>query len=74
MTAIAIIGADRHLSETVARRFGREGSSQVLISRNRERLDEPIHVASFESLSPSSSNSLAARSWRSDPREDMVLM
>lgn len=39
MTTIAIIGAGRNLGEALARRFGREGFSVALISRNQERLD-----------------------------------
>lgn len=39
MTTIAIIGAGRNLGEAIARRFGREGFSLALISRNQERLD-----------------------------------
>lgn len=40
MTTMAIIGAGRQLGEALARRFGREGFSLALISRNQERLDE----------------------------------
>jgi NAD(P)-dependent dehydrogenase (short-subunit alcohol dehydrogenase family) len=39
MTSIAIIGAGKGLGSAVARRFGREGFSVGLISRNQERLD-----------------------------------
>lgn len=39
MTTIAIIGAGRGLGAAVARRFGREGFSVGLISRNQARLD-----------------------------------
>jgi short-subunit dehydrogenase len=39
MTTMAIIGAGRQLGEALARRFGREGFSLALISRNQERLD-----------------------------------
>src|SRR5690242_9810999 len=39
MTTIAIIGAGPGLGAAVARRFGREGFSVALISRNQERLD-----------------------------------
>jgi NADP-dependent 3-hydroxy acid dehydrogenase YdfG len=39
MTSIAIIGAGKGLGAAVARRFGREGLSVGLISRNQERLD-----------------------------------
>ena len=39
MPVIAIIGAGPGLGGAVARRFGREGFSVALISRNREKLD-----------------------------------
>jgi NADP-dependent 3-hydroxy acid dehydrogenase YdfG len=39
MTTIAIIGAGQGLGLSVARRFGREGFSVALISRNQERVD-----------------------------------
>jgi NADP-dependent 3-hydroxy acid dehydrogenase YdfG len=39
MSTIAIIGAGPGLGLTVARRFGREGFSVALISRNQDRLD-----------------------------------
>ena len=39
MTTLAIIGAGRQLGEALARRFGREGFSLALISRNQERVD-----------------------------------
>lgn len=39
MTTIAIIGAGKGLGLSVARRFGREGFSVALISRNQERVD-----------------------------------
>jgi NADP-dependent 3-hydroxy acid dehydrogenase YdfG len=39
MTTIAIIGAGQGLGLAVARRFGREGYSVALISRNQERVD-----------------------------------
>lgn len=39
MTTVAIIGAGRNLGEALARRFGREGFSLALISRNQVRLD-----------------------------------
>lgn len=42
MTTIAIIGAGRQLGEALARRFGREGFSLALISRNRQHLDELV--------------------------------
>lgn len=38
MTTIAIVGAGPGLGEAVAERFGREGFSVALISRNEERL------------------------------------
>ena len=40
MTTIAIIGAGPGLGAAVARRFGREGFSVGLVSRNQQRLDE----------------------------------
>ena len=39
MTTLAIIGAGKGLGAAVARRFGKEGFSVALISRNQERLD-----------------------------------
>ncbi|VXB82842.1 SDR family NAD(P)-dependent oxidoreductase [Nocardioides sp. AX2bis] len=39
MTTLAIIGAGSGLGAAVARRFGREGFSVALISRNQARLD-----------------------------------
>lgn len=39
MTTIAIIGAGKGLGLAVAERFGREGFSIALISRNQDRLD-----------------------------------
>lgn len=39
MTTLAIIGAGSGLGAAVARRFGREGFSVALISRNQHRLD-----------------------------------
>src|SRR5665811_773955 len=39
MTSIAIIGAGQGLGRAVARRFGAEGFTVGLISRNQERLD-----------------------------------
>ncbi|MFZ7087267.1 SDR family NAD(P)-dependent oxidoreductase [Curtobacterium sp. RRHDQ10] len=39
MTTIAIIGAGQDLGLTVARRFGHEGFSVALVSRNQDRLD-----------------------------------
>ncbi len=39
MTTLAIIGAGRGLGAAVARRFGREGYSVALISRNQGKLD-----------------------------------
>ncbi|MGZ4687666.1 SDR family NAD(P)-dependent oxidoreductase [Oryzihumus sp.] len=39
MTSIAIIGAGQGLGAAVARRFGREGFSVGLVSRNQGRLD-----------------------------------
>jgi NADP-dependent 3-hydroxy acid dehydrogenase YdfG len=39
MTTLAIIGAGPGLGAAVARRFGREGFSIALISRNQQRLD-----------------------------------
>lgn len=39
MTTIAIIGAGKGLGLAVAERFGREGFSVALISRNQDRLD-----------------------------------
>ena len=39
MTSIAIIGAGKGLGAAVARRFGAEGFTVGLISRNQERLD-----------------------------------
>jgi NADP-dependent 3-hydroxy acid dehydrogenase YdfG len=40
MTTLAIIGAGPQLGLAVARRFGREGFSVALLSRNRQRLDD----------------------------------
>ncbi|AMM18895.1 dehydrogenase [Frondihabitans sp. PAMC 28766] len=40
MTTIAIVGAGSGLGLAVARRFGREGFSVALISRNQARLDD----------------------------------
>jgi len=40
MTTLAIIGAGPQLGLAVARRFGREGFSVALISRNQQRLDD----------------------------------
>jgi NADP-dependent 3-hydroxy acid dehydrogenase YdfG len=40
MTTLAIIGAGAGLGLSVARRFGREGFSIALVSRNQARLDE----------------------------------
>jgi len=42
MPVIAIIGAGPGLGGAVARRFGREGFSVALISRNREKLDDMV--------------------------------
>lgn len=39
MTTIAIIGAGQGLGAAIARKFGSEGLSVALISRNQERLD-----------------------------------
>lgn len=39
MTTLAIIGAGSGLGAAVARRFGREGFSVALVSRNQSRLD-----------------------------------
>ncbi|WP_439693117.1 SDR family NAD(P)-dependent oxidoreductase [Curtobacterium sp. SP.BCo] len=39
MTTIAIIGAGKGLGLAVAERFGREGFSVALVSRNQDRLD-----------------------------------
>ncbi|WNM25376.1 SDR family NAD(P)-dependent oxidoreductase [Demequina capsici] len=39
MPTIAIIGAGPHLGAAVARRFGREGYSVALLSRDQEKLD-----------------------------------
>jgi NADP-dependent 3-hydroxy acid dehydrogenase YdfG len=40
MTTLAIIGAGPQLGLAVARRFGREGFSVALLSRNQQRLDD----------------------------------
>ncbi|WP_298255112.1 SDR family NAD(P)-dependent oxidoreductase [uncultured Arthrobacter sp.] len=55
MTTLAIIGAGRGLGAAVARRFGAEGFSIALISRNQGRLDaladdlgkEGVHARGF---------------------------
>ena len=39
MTTIAIVGAGKGLGLAVAERFGREGFSIALVSRNQDRLD-----------------------------------
>lgn len=43
MPVIAIIGAGPGLGAAVARRFGREGFSIALISRNQSKLDGMVH-------------------------------
>ena len=42
MPVIAIIGAGPGLGAAVARRFGREGFSVALISRNESKLDDMV--------------------------------
>ncbi|MGA1812488.1 SDR family NAD(P)-dependent oxidoreductase [Frondihabitans sp. 4ASC-45] len=50
MTTIAIIGAGPGLGAAVARRFGREGFSIALISRNQNRLDDLAATLTSEGL------------------------
>lgn len=39
MTTLALVGAGRNLGAAIARRFGKEGFSLALISRNQDHLD-----------------------------------
>lgn len=50
MTTIAIVGAGKGLGASIARRFGREGFSVALISRNQERLDELAGILATEGI------------------------
>jgi NAD(P)-dependent dehydrogenase (short-subunit alcohol dehydrogenase family) len=50
MTTLAIIGAGRGLGAAVARRFGREGFSIALVSRNQRRLDDLAETLRGEGL------------------------
>lgn len=50
MTTIAIVGAGTGLGAAVARRFGREGFSIALISRNQSRLDDLAQTLTSEGL------------------------
>jgi NADP-dependent 3-hydroxy acid dehydrogenase YdfG len=65
MPVIAIIGAGPGLGAAVARRFGREGHSIALISRNQSKLDGM--VAELES------GGLTARGYAADVLEPVAL-
>lgn len=65
MTSIAIIGAGRGLGAAVARRFGAEGFSVALISRNRARVDSLAEDLRAEGIS--------ARGFTADVRDPASL-
>ena len=66
MTTIAIIGAGQGLGAAIARKFGSEGLSVALISRNQERLD---------SLAADlTSNGITARGYAADVRDPASLV
>lgn len=50
MPTIAIVGAGPGLGLAIARRFGREGFSVALVSRNRDRLDKLASVLEAEGI------------------------
>jgi NAD(P)-dependent dehydrogenase (short-subunit alcohol dehydrogenase family) len=61
MTTIAIIGAGQGLGAAVARRFGTEGFSVALISRNQQRVDRLAATLAGEGLD--------ARGYAADVRD-----
>ena len=65
MTTLAIIGAGPGLGAAVARRFGREGFSIALISRNQQRLDDLAETLRGEGLD--------ARGFAADVRDPDAL-
>lgn len=50
MNTVAIVGAGKGLGLATARRFGREGHSVALISRNRTNLDSLVSVLRTEEI------------------------